>query len=230
MIGLILATIVGLFFFYHLYWKRRNLPPGPLPMPIVGNLFQFYWYGLDKAFLQFQKDFGDFHTVWFGDSPVISVNDVPTIYETFVKDGEAYAGREDNPKAMDVIKGGYAGIVFTDGPLWKEQRKFAIKVLRDFGLGRNVMQERVLDEVSHFIKDMNEEIGAGHKVIDFQNAVEIAVGSIINAILLGYRFGKVGFGLQQFLIEKVRKKPMSFTLSKSTFRTSFMTLATLCGS
>uniref|UniRef100_A0A914YAS5 Cytochrome P450 n=1 Tax=Panagrolaimus superbus TaxID=310955 RepID=A0A914YAS5_9BILA len=92
---------------------------------------------------------------------------------------------------MDVIKGGYAGIVFTDGPLWKEQRRFAIKVLKEFGLGRNLMQERVLDEVSHFIKDIRGEIEAGNKEIDFQNSLELAVGSIINAILLGYRFGKV---------------------------------------
>uniref|UniRef100_A0AC35EZ35 Cytochrome P450 n=1 Tax=Panagrolaimus sp. PS1159 TaxID=55785 RepID=A0AC35EZ35_9BILA len=187
---LVIFLILGLILFYELYWKRKDLPPGPLPLPLIGNLIQIYYYGLDKCFVQFQKDFGDFHTIWFGSTPVLSINDVPTIYDTMVKDGETYAGREDNPKAMDVIKGGYAGIVFTDGPLWKEQRRFAIKVLKEFGLGRNLMQERVLDEVSHFIKDMKDEIESGNKEIDFQNSLELAVGSIINAILLGYRFGK----------------------------------------
>ena len=36
------------------------------------------------------------------------------------------------------------GVVWTEGNLWKEQRRFALQVLRNFGLGKNIMQERVI--------------------------------------------------------------------------------------
>ena len=35
------------------------------------------------------------------------------------------------------------GIVLIDGPKWREQRRYALQVLRNFGMGRNLMQERV---------------------------------------------------------------------------------------
>lgn len=36
-----------------------------------------------------------------------------------------------------------SGVIFTEGQPWIDQRRFAIKFLRDFGLGKNEMQNRV---------------------------------------------------------------------------------------
>jgi hypothetical protein len=34
-------------------------------------------------------------------------------------------------------------VIFTEGDLWREQRRFVLHQLREFGLGKNLMQERV---------------------------------------------------------------------------------------
>lgn len=39
------------------------------------------------------------------------------------------------------------GIVFTHGQQWTEQRRFALKTLRDFGFGKKSMEHVILDEV-----------------------------------------------------------------------------------
>jgi hypothetical protein len=44
---------------------------------------------------------------------------------------------------VDECLGGKYGVIFTDGEIWRDQRRFALHVLRNFGLGKNLMQERV---------------------------------------------------------------------------------------
>lgn len=35
------------------------------------------------------------------------------------------------------------GVIFIEGDFWRDQRRFSLQVLRDFGLGRNIFQEQV---------------------------------------------------------------------------------------
>ena len=107
-----------------------------------------------------------------------------------MKDGEAYSGR---PKGMshsftDEPNRSLGGM---DGPIWKEQRRFALHVLRNFGLGKNLMQERVLTEVSSLISNVKEDIAEGNEKIDMMNILDVCVGSIINSLTFGYRFERV---------------------------------------
>uniref|UniRef100_A0AC34FN43 Cytochrome P450 n=1 Tax=Panagrolaimus sp. ES5 TaxID=591445 RepID=A0AC34FN43_9BILA len=184
------ASSIFLFLFYHLYWKRRNFPAGPIPLPFIGNVHQFYYYGFEEAIKKFHNTYGDLHTIWFGDTPVVSVNDFPTIVEKFVKNGDSVSGREESTLFLEVTKNGPYGITFIDGPLWKEQRKFGLKTLRDLGMGKDVMQEKVLHEVSCLLDEVKDNLKCNNNVISMQNLIDQAVGSVINSIVLGYRFDK----------------------------------------
>lgn len=33
--------------------------------------------------------------------------------------------------------------MFTDGEIWREQKKFTLQVFKKFGVGKNIMQEKV---------------------------------------------------------------------------------------
>ena len=39
------------------------------------------------------------------------------------------------------------GLVFSRGQTWAEQRRFTLRVLRDFGFGKSSMEDTLLDEV-----------------------------------------------------------------------------------
>ncbi|KAH7710349.1 Protein CYP-33C1 [Aphelenchoides avenae] len=188
MFALLLFVAMLSILFYNYYWKRRNLPPGPPPLPIVGNLLPLAIGGQwEKQFLRWRDQYGDVYTYWMGEIPVVSVTSYEKIAETIQRDGDAYAGRLKMEKFLTIIRGGNFGIITAWGDLWKEQRRFAQHVLRDFGLGKDLMQQRVLDEVTAMILDIKADVAAGLKEHDVPGHIDLAVGSVINSLLFGYR-------------------------------------------
>ena len=41
------------------------------------------------------------------------------------------------------LLGGSYGVLAIDGPVWRDHKRFALHVFRDFGVGKNLMQQRV---------------------------------------------------------------------------------------
>lgn len=74
------------------------------------------------------------------------------------------------------------GIIDTSGALWKDQRRFSLRVLRDFGLGKNKMQERILEEMHTICENVNRDIDAGIIEHDFHKHTDLATGSVIVCI------------------------------------------------
>lgn len=54
-----------------------------------------------------------------------------------------YADRPQNDHFHKLTSGGTYGIGQTSGPSFREQKKVSLKILRNFGLGKNQMQVRV---------------------------------------------------------------------------------------
>jgi len=60
------------------------------------------------------------------------------------------------------------GIIFPDGGLWKEQRKFGVKTLRQLGVGKSSLEEKMIGESSKLVEFMH------HKIKTQGNEVEMA--------------------------------------------------------
>ncbi|CAJ0962449.1 unnamed protein product, partial [Mesorhabditis belari] len=151
MLQILFAAFITLYLFYEFYWKRRNFPPGPTPLPIVGNLLEVLLKSPGyEAYQRWKRDFGAVHTYWICGLPIVSIADYEIIKETFIKDGE----------------------------------NLTLHTLRDFGMGRNIMEERVMIEVDFLL----ERLATQKENVYMQNEFDIAVGSVINNILFGYRF------------------------------------------
>jgi methyl farnesoate epoxidase/farnesoate epoxidase len=49
----------------------------------------------------------------------------------------------------------FTGVLMTEGELWKEQRRFTIKHLKDVGVGKSSLEGIILDEIQDLVSDMN---------------------------------------------------------------------------
>ncbi|TKR69098.1 hypothetical protein L596_021295 [Steinernema carpocapsae] len=83
------------------------------------------------------------------------------------------------------------GVIMSEGDLWLEHRRFALRTLRDFGLGKNMMQEKILYEYHRIMDPFDDKMeanGGKFKTNPKKDFLALMIGSIINRILVGYSF------------------------------------------
>ena len=78
----------------------------------------------------------------------------------------------------------FAGIVSTQGALWKKQRGFTHTVLKDFGMGKNIMQEKVTEEIQALIEVLSQRDGQSMNTLQ---SIYGAVTNIIYSLIFGER-------------------------------------------
>ncbi|CAJ0954202.1 unnamed protein product, partial [Mesorhabditis belari] len=176
---------ISVYFFHLFYWKRRNLPPGPIPYPFVGNMMSVLTSEPPgyEAFIKWKKQFGSIYTYWLGPFPAVIIADYELIKETIIKDGDKYTDRFTTALTAEYRGGDLYGVIESSGDSWREMRRFTLHTLRDFGMGKNLMEEKIMNEVTALLVRLEAQ-----KELSPQWEIDVAVGSIINNILFGYRF------------------------------------------
>ncbi|EGT35267.1 hypothetical protein CAEBREN_09495 [Caenorhabditis brenneri] len=172
---ILLFTAVLTYFLLNLWRGIKNNPKGPLPLPLIGNIHQIFYNswktgGIVSGYHEFKKQYGKVFTLWFGPIPTVYIADYDIAYETHVKRANVF-GHRYTIGGMDYIREG-RGIVGSNGDFWLEHRRFALTTLRNFGLGRNIMEEKIMDEYRYSASMF----------------FDIFVGSIINQMLVSERF------------------------------------------
>jgi hypothetical protein len=58
---------------------------------------------------------------------------------------------------QDIDNKFFSGVIFTDGPLWVEHRRFTIRNLKDFGFGKKDAEGIILEETEELMKEIKEK-------------------------------------------------------------------------
>ncbi|CAJ0953777.1 unnamed protein product, partial [Mesorhabditis belari] len=216
MLALLFFSFLFIYGFFQ-YLTVRKLPNGPLPFLFFGNLPQLYWYcykkgDFAKALREIQKRHGDVHTLWLGSMPFVNICTLEKAKELMVNQGHTQLGRYVAPfiRINQIDATGKAwGIVASTGETWTEHRRFALQTLRNFGMGRNIMEGRIIEEMDYQLGDLEETMVKGKMEVTASHLTDLIVGSIINRILFGYRFDKPRreyfFGIKQKMDNMIDK-------------------------
>ncbi|EGT38304.1 hypothetical protein CAEBREN_16222 [Caenorhabditis brenneri] len=181
---------IFIYAFYELDYKRRRLPNGPMPWMVAGNMPSFINVkNVDDLFQSWKRQYGGIFTVWIGPIPLVMVSDLPTIKKYFIQHADAFSNRWRN-FVTDSIMEGSNGIVQIDGDKWREQRRFALHTLRDFGVGRPLMEQMITLEVTTLMNHMEKSCGLSSAEVHLCPSIAVCVGNIINNMLFGLRFNQ----------------------------------------
>ncbi|XP_067427297.1 cytochrome P450 2K1-like [Thunnus thynnus] len=158
-------------------------PPGPRSLPLLGNLLQLDLKRPYKTLCELSKKYGSVFTVYLGTKKVVVLAGYKTVKEALVSYAEEFGDRDISPILYDANQG--HGILFANGESWKEMRRFALSTLRDFGMGKRVAEDKILEECCHLIQMFDEHKG---KPFDTTCPVNYATSNIISSIVYGSRF------------------------------------------
>lgn len=95
--------------------------------------------------------------IYYPISRMVVISDHKMVKEIF--SDSTFSGRMDL-KDFDIIMDGKVhGVVNTEGEHWEELRRFTLRQLRDFGFGKNSMEESIMLEVNELIEGLKKDEG-----------------------------------------------------------------------
>ncbi|KAK7906668.1 hypothetical protein WMY93_015280 [Mugilogobius chulae] len=182
-LGLVLVLL--LVYLVYKYLSSDPGPPGPKPLPLLGNILQL---DLKRPYLTLSKlsqQYGSVFTVWLGPHKVVVLSGYKTVKEALVKNAVVFGERGLLPIFVGNNAKNCRGVKWSNSEPWKEVRRFALFNLRDFGMGKKSLESRICEEAQCLCEVVKSFKG---KPFDTKAPVNCAISNVICSLVYGSRF------------------------------------------
>ena len=178
-------------------WKYMSLGSPGVALPIIGHFHilassktaatdpvGFMWNLFktkSKNGIMYLKIFS-MRLVHVGDFDTLKqIYNHPDVQLRLSGSGMEWSSREDRRVESKEIP----GVILSEGRTWVDQRRFALRTLRDFGFGKQGMEEMIQDEVELFKALILKSDG---EPFDFINQLNLPILNALWKITVGERF------------------------------------------
>ncbi|KAI4557967.1 hypothetical protein MJG53_018720 [Ovis ammon polii x Ovis aries] len=104
------------------------------------------------------EDYGPVFTLYFGMKPTVVLHGYEAVKQVLIDQSEEFSGRGSLPVADNINKG--LGIVFSNGEIWKQTRRFSLMVLRNMGMGKRTIEHRIQEEAFCLVEALRKTNGS----------------------------------------------------------------------
>ncbi|XP_061856684.1 cytochrome P450 2H1 isoform X3 [Colius striatus] len=163
--------------------QNQKLPPGPTAIPIVGNILQLNPWNLPQSLKKLSEKYGPVFTVHLGPQKVVVLYGYDVVKEALIDQADDFSGRGVLPLLKRFFRG--TGIVTSNGETWRQLRRFTLTTLRDFGMGKKGIEERIQEEAQFLVERIRN---TQEQPFNPSNFLIHAVSNIICSIVFGDRF------------------------------------------
>ncbi|KAI1892064.1 hypothetical protein AGOR_G00150130 [Albula goreensis] len=181
-LGFIFLALFLIFTYVSKHRSSKKLPPGPWSLPVIGDLLRVDATKIHLEFTRFAQQYGDVYSIHLGQRIVV-LNGHKRLKEAFVQQAENFVDRPSVPLIDDLIHNN--GLLNGNGYGWKQQRRFALMTLKNFGVGKKSLESSIQVESKYLNEVMANEQG---QPFDPQLIINNAVANIICCLVFGDRF------------------------------------------
>ncbi|XP_076236313.1 methyl farnesoate epoxidase [Calliopsis andreniformis] len=173
------------------YKRPAKFPPGPRGLPIIGNILDLSklmketkYY--NDALCRLADKYGPIVGMRLGfDKPVIIVSGKAAVTEMLSR--PEFDGRSNGFVFKFRCGGSQQGLLFTDGDVWHNQKRFSLKILKQLGFGKYTMEQIIQQDAISFT-NMIIELTKDGAPADISSIIGTAIVNNLWFILEGTKF------------------------------------------
>lgn len=173
--------------------KIYHFPPGPTPLPIIGNLHILDIRRQDFTFMELAKKYGPFFTFHLGPLKAVVLVGYEANKDALTTSNYDFGNRAVIPIVDNFQKN--HGVFFSNGESWKVTRRFMLSILRDLGMGKKTIEGRIIEELQF----LNAEIQSYNGKPFDKKVFYLAAPNITFGMLFGRRFNYDNPTFQRFI-------------------------------